>query len=120
MTIDTGSAEPALFSRAARQASRQAAEARRRQRVVTLVVLVAAARAAVDRRTVAGAITLAIGLVAVKGAAQERGTPGLDWYLRLGGSQVKGMLDSASDLGKQATSNLAAAPKADSASRAGR
>ena len=81
MTINIGSAEPALFSRAARQATRQEQEARRRQHVVTFVVLVAAARAAVDRRTLVGVVVLAIGLAAAKGVAQERGTPGLDWYL---------------------------------------
>ena len=106
MTINTGSAEPALFSKAARQASRQAAEARRRQRVVTFVVLVAAARAAVDRRTVAGAITLAIGLVAASRLAQERGTPGLDWYLRRSSARVTGSLALASGPGRRARRNL--------------
>jgi len=52
--------------------------------VITLVMLAAAARAAVDRRTLAGVIVLAIGLVAAKRLATEGGTPGLDWYLARG------------------------------------
>ena len=47
---------------------------------MTLVMLAAAARAAVDRRTLAGVIVLAIGLLAAKGLASDRGTPALDWY----------------------------------------
>ncbi len=43
-------------------------------------MLAAAARVAVDRRTLAGIITIAIGLVAVKSIGSERGTPALDWY----------------------------------------
>ena len=43
-------------------------------------MLAAAARLAVDRRTLAGIITLAIGLAAAKGLASDRGTPALDWY----------------------------------------
>ena len=120
MTINTGSAEPAVFSRAARQATRQGAEARRRQYVITLVVLVAAARAAVDRRTVVGAITLAIGLVAASRLAKERGTPGLDWYLRRGSSRLTGTLALASGVGKRARSNLGTALQADLTIRAGR
>lgn len=77
MTIDIGLAEPASISGSARQEAR---EARRRQHVVRLVMLTAAARAAVDRRTLAAVIVLAIGLAAAKGLAQERGTPGLKWY----------------------------------------
>ena len=83
MAMNIGSAVPALFSKAARQATRQAAEARRRQHVVTLVVLVAATRAVANRRTLQGVIVLAIGLVAASRLAQERGTPGLNWYLSL-------------------------------------
>ena len=120
MTINTGLAEPALFSRAARQAERQAAETRRRQHVVTFVVLAAAARAAVDRRTLEGVIVFAIGLVAASRLAHERGTPGLDRYLRLGGSQVTDSLALASGAGKRARSNPRAALQADSAIRAGR
>lgn len=81
MTIDTGSAEPAPISGGTRQEAR---EARRRQHVVTLVMLAAAARVAVDRRTLAGVIVIAIALVAAKGLAKERGMPGLDWYRALG------------------------------------
>jgi hypothetical protein len=119
MTINVGTAEPALFSRAARQASRQAAEARRRQRVVTFVVLVAAARTAMDRRTLKGVIVLAIGLVAASRLLKERGTPGLDWYLRRASSRVTGSLALASGPGKRARSNLGTALQAGSASRAG-
>jgi triphosphoribosyl-dephospho-CoA synthetase len=43
-------------------------------------MLAAAGRAAVDRRTLAGIITLAIGLAAAKGLSSDRGTPALDWY----------------------------------------
>jgi hypothetical protein len=51
--------------------------------VLTFVMLAAAARAA-DRRTLAGAIVLGIGLVAAKRIASEGGIPGLDWYLARG------------------------------------
>jgi hypothetical protein len=74
MTVDIGSAEPAPMSGGAR------AGAKRRKRVVTFVLLAAAVRTALDRRTLVGAIVLAIGLAAVKGAAQERGMPALEWY----------------------------------------
>jgi hypothetical protein len=77
MTISIELAAPAPIPGRTRQEVR---EARRRQHVITLVVLAAAARAAVDRRTLAGIITLAIGLAAAKGLASERGTPALDWY----------------------------------------
>jgi len=52
--------------------------------LVTLVMLDAAPRAARDRRTLAGAIMVAIVLVAAKRLATEGGTPGLDWYLARG------------------------------------
>ena len=77
MTISIGLAASAPTSGGTRQEGR---EARRRQQVMTLVLLAAAARVAVDRRTLAGIITLAIGLVAAKGLASDRGTPALDWY----------------------------------------
>jgi len=80
MTINIGSAEPAPIA-GTRQEAR---EARRRQHVITLVMLAAAARAAVDRRTLAGVIVLVIGLAAAKRLATEGGTPGLDWYLARG------------------------------------
>ena len=83
MTINSGLAEPAPFSGGARQVAHQAGEAKRRQRVVTLVMLAAAARMALDKRTIAGVIVLALGVAAAKGLTQERGMPGLDWYLRL-------------------------------------
>ncbi len=60
----------------------QAQETKRRQRVVTLVMVTAAARTALDRRTLAAVAVLAIALAAVKGMAKERGTPALDWYRR--------------------------------------
>ena len=77
MTVSIGSAGPAPISGRTRQEVR---EARHRQRVVTFVILAAAARVVVDRRTLAGIITIAIGLVAVKGLGSDRGTPALDWY----------------------------------------
>jgi hypothetical protein len=77
MTVSIGSAAPAPISGGTRQEAR---EARRRQRVMTLVMVAAAARVAVDRRTLAAIITLAIGLAAAKGMASDRGTPALDWY----------------------------------------
>jgi hypothetical protein len=86
MTINIRLAEPAPLSGRTRQ---QARETRRRQHVITFVVLVAAARAAVDRRTLAGVIVLAIGLAAVKGLASERGFPALDWYRALGQDQSR-------------------------------
>jgi len=81
MTINIGSAEPAPISGGTRQ---QAREAKRRQHVITLVMLAAAARTAVDKRTLAGVIMVAIVLVAAKRLATEGGTPGLDWYLARG------------------------------------
>jgi hypothetical protein len=81
MTINTGSAEPVPISGDARQAAR---DAKLRQRVVMLVGLATAARVAVDKRTLAGVTVLAIGLVAATHLTKERGTPGLDWYRRLG------------------------------------
>jgi hypothetical protein len=77
MTINVGLAEPAPMSEGARQEAR---EARHRQHVVTFVLLAAAARAAVDRRTLVGVIVLAIGLAAAKRMATDRGIPALDWY----------------------------------------
>jgi hypothetical protein len=84
MTISIGLAAPASISGDIRQEAR---EARRRQRVMMLVMLAAAARVAVDRRTLAGIITLAIGLAAAKGLASDRGTPALDWYRARGRDQ---------------------------------
>jgi hypothetical protein len=81
MTINSGLAEPSAIPEVTRQEAR---EARGRRRVVGLVMLAAVARTAVDRRTLAGVIVLAVGLVAVKQLASERGTPGLDWYRALG------------------------------------
>ena len=80
MTINIGLAAPAPISADARQVARQAREAKRRQRVVMLVMLAAAARTAVDKRTLASVIVLAIGLAALRGLGKERGTPALDWY----------------------------------------
>jgi hypothetical protein len=77
MTMSIGSAAPDPISGGTRQEAR---EVRRRQRVMMLVMLAAAGRVAVDRRTVAGVITLAIGVAAAKGLASDRGTPALDWY----------------------------------------
>ena len=72
MTISTGLAAPAPISGGSRPGAR---EARRRQHVIMFIMLAAAARATVDRRTVAGVITLAIGVAAAKGLASDRGTP---------------------------------------------
>ena len=77
MTISIGLAAPASISGVTRLG---APEARRRQHVMRLVMLAAVVRVAVDRRTLAGVITLAIGLAAAKGLASDRGTPALDWY----------------------------------------
>jgi hypothetical protein len=81
MTINSGLAEPSPVPGATRQEAREASG---RRRVVRLVMLAAVARTAVDRRTLAGVVVLAVGLVAVKQLASERGTPGLDWYRALG------------------------------------
>ena len=81
MTISTGLTEPAPGSGGTRQEAR---EARRRQHVVTFVMLAAAARVVVNRRTLVGVIVLAIGLVAAKRLASEGGIPGKDWYLARG------------------------------------
>ena len=77
MTISTGLAAPDPISGGTRPEAR---EAKRRQRVMTVVMLAAAARVAVDRRTLAAVITLGIGLAAAKGLASDPGTPALDWY----------------------------------------
>ena len=87
MTINSELAEPSPIPEVARQEAR---EARGRRRVVRLVMLAAVARTAVDRRTLAGVIVLAIGLVAMKRLASERGTPGLDWYRALGQDESRG------------------------------
>jgi hypothetical protein len=76
MTINIGLAEPGPIP----EDPQQTRAARRRQHVITLVALATAARIAVDRRTLAGVIVLAVGLVAAKGLAQQRGVPGLEWY----------------------------------------
>ena len=81
MTINTGVAEPAPLSEGTQQEAR---EARRRKHVVTFVMLVAAVRTVVSTRTLAGVIVLAIGVVAAKRMATERGIPALDWYRALG------------------------------------
>ena len=86
MTISIGLAAPASMSGGTRQDAR---EARRRQHVIVLVMLAAAARTAVDRRTLAGVLTLAIGLAAMKGLASDRGTPALDWYRARGRDNVR-------------------------------
>ena len=44
---------------------------------------------AMDRHTLAGIITIAIGLVAVKGLGSERGTPVLDWYRTRGRGETR-------------------------------
>jgi hypothetical protein len=67
----------------------EAREARHRQHVVTFVLLAATARAAVNRRTLAGIIVLAIGLAAAKRMASERGFPALDWYRARGGDKSR-------------------------------
>jgi hypothetical protein len=81
MTMNIGLAEPAPISGGTRQEAR---EARRRKHVVTFLMLAAAGRTAVSRRTLAGVIVLAIGVVAAKRLATERGVPALDWYRALG------------------------------------
>jgi hypothetical protein len=77
MSISIGLGAPAPKSGGTRQEAR---EAKRRQQVMMFVMLAAAGRVAVDRRTLAGIITLAIGLAAVKSLGSDRGTPALDWY----------------------------------------
>ncbi len=64
--------------------ARQTGEEKRRQRAVKLVMAAAVARMAVNRRTLAGVIVVAIGVAALKGITQERGFPVLDWYRSLG------------------------------------
>lgn len=75
--MSIGLAAPEPIAGGTRQEAR---EVRRRQRVMMLVMLAAVGRVAVDRRTVAGVVTLAIGVTAAKGLASDRGTPALDWY----------------------------------------
>ena len=82
MTTSIGSAKPAPFSAAAR-------EAKRRQHVIRFVMLAAAARMAVDKRTLVGVIVLALGVAAAASLGNERGTPGLDWYMTHGGGKKR-------------------------------
>jgi hypothetical protein len=89
MTINIGLTAPAPFSASARQARHQAREAKRRQHVVRFVLLAAVARTATDRRTVVGVIVLALGLAAAASLANQRGTPGLDWYVKQGGDKSR-------------------------------
>jgi hypothetical protein len=62
--------------------TRPAPGAARHHHVTRLVVLAATGRLAVHRRTLQGVIVLAIGVIAASRLAKERGTPGLDWYLK--------------------------------------
>ena len=94
MTNSSGSVTHTHAQENARQAARPVPEVRRQQQVMKLVVLAAAARLAVDRRTLGGAIVLAIGVIAAARLAKERGTPGLDWYLKRAVQQVS---DKVSD-----------------------
>jgi ABC-type phosphate/phosphonate transport system permease subunit len=90
MVISTGSAEPAPGSGDARQAAHRAQEARQRQHAVTLVMLVTAVRMATDKRTLAGVIVFAIGLVAARQLMKQRGIPGLEWYRNQGRHESRG------------------------------
>ncbi len=44
-------------------------------------MLAAAARMTVDKRTLVGVLVLALGVTAAASLGNERGTPGLDWYM---------------------------------------
>lgn len=68
-----------------RETARQTREARRRQHVMTFIALAAAARVAVDKRTIAGVILVVIAVIAAKEMGGERGMPLLDWYRAAGG-----------------------------------
>ena len=68
--------------------ARPAPGATRHHHVTRLVVLAAAARLAVHRRTLQGVIVLAIGVIAAARLGKERGTPGLDWYLKRAAQKV--------------------------------
>jgi hypothetical protein len=57
-------------------------------------MLAAAGRLAVHRRTLQGALVLVIGVIAATRLAKERGTPGLDWYLK---RAVQKVSDKVSD-----------------------
>lgn len=94
MTNSSGSVAHDHTQGDTRLAARPAPEATRHQHVTKLVVLAAAARLAVDRRTLRGAIVLAIGVIAAGRLAKERGTTGLDWYLK---RAVQKVSDKVSD-----------------------
>jgi hypothetical protein len=81
----------------ARLTARPMPEARRHQHVTKLVVMAAAARLAVDKRTLQGVIVLAIGVIAAGRLAKERGTPGLDWYLKRAAQKVSDTVSDVSD-----------------------
>jgi hypothetical protein len=84
-SANIGSAKPAPFSAAARQAR----EAKRRHHVIRFVMLAAAARMTVDKRTVVGVIVLALGVAAAASLGNERGAPGLDWYMTHAGGKKR-------------------------------
>ncbi len=90
MTINMRLAKPAPISGDAGSAERQAPEEKRRQRVVKLVMVAAVVRMAVDKRTLAGVIVLAIAVAAARGMGQERGMPALDWYRARGQDKSPG------------------------------
>jgi uncharacterized protein involved in response to NO len=94
MTNSSGSVAQARLQGNTRQVACPAPEVRRQQHVIKLVMLAAAARLAVDRRTVQGAIVVVIGVIAASRLAKERGTPGLDWYLK---RAVQKVSDKVSD-----------------------
>ncbi len=87
MTINTGPGDPASGPGGTGQETR---EARRRQRVLTLVMAGAVVRAALSRRALAGVIVRGIGLAAMKRMGSERGTPALDWYRARGRNEKRG------------------------------
>jgi uncharacterized protein involved in response to NO len=94
MTNRSGSVAQGRLQGNARQVVRPAPEVRRQQDVTKLVVLAAAARLALDRRTLSGAIALVIGVIAATRLAKERGAHGLDWYLKRAVQEVS---DKVSD-----------------------
>jgi hypothetical protein len=82
MTNSSGSVAHDHTQADTRLTARPAPEATRHQNVTRLVMLAAAARLVVSKRTLQGIIVLAIGVTAASRLAKEQGTSGLDWYLK--------------------------------------
>ena len=91
MTVSDGLPGPARMRSAdGSYAEQQARAARRRRSVLRGVMLIAVARVATDKRTLAAVVVAVVGLAAAAQLASDGGNP-LDWYLSL----ARGQRDAA-------------------------